>query len=103
MCHDQMGLRVYRGLGVVANKTASLGAGRHGTGVWIGQGYLTVRGLLQRPVHVLQTLDLLPDAVGAVRQVGYLLSPAYALAWPWGVMLIRFRAVDWTGDRVAVA
>lgn len=79
MCDNQMGLGIHRGLGVVANKTAALGAVGHGEGIRIRQGYLTVRAFPERLADVHQAFDLLPDTLAALCQIGDLLCPDLTL------------------------
>ena len=63
MGDDQMGIRVHRGLHVVADMPAVPGAGCHGARIRIGQRDLSVRAVRQGRLHDPQAVDLLPDLV----------------------------------------
>ncbi len=84
MRDDDVGFGIDDILDVVADELAVPGAGLHGTGIWISQGYLAVRRVGQGRVHRLEPRDLLPDASVAAGKVGDLL----------GVRLAFLLAVD---------
>ena len=102
------------GLDIVTGHATVPGAGRHGPGVRICQGYLPIRSVCQSPIHGLQMLDVLPDTaitpgqmrdlIGAGSAVLLSVNPDHLIEAAFDV---RLRMGDPAGDlalgEVAVA